>query len=368
MKTRFTFLLLAATALIIAVAGCSDQTSAPLADHVDSADKAGLRSPDNGRGNGGQVVVANRASGSISVIDARTAELVGTYDLPMGGATPEPMYVNHSSRTGRVFVGDRANDRVVVFDAQTFEVETTVPAGQGVFHQWCTPKGRQLWVNNDIDNTITVIDVVTLEVLATVAAPADLVAMGGKPHDIVLDHRSRFAYLTMLGFDGANDYLIQFDTGTFNELARQPVGKDPHVAIGVNTDLYVPCQESDQVLVFDPADLALITEITVPGAHGAAMSGNGRQFYTTNLPGGGMGGIYTIGTRRNDIAGQPVDTPHPIPHNLVATPSGQKLFVTHSGGTADKVSVYRLVGKYRTPELMGDVTVGLNPFGIGYVY
>ncbi len=363
-----TVLLLAlVAALALALAGCSEDPTAPDAD----ADKAaGLRTPDNGSRNGGSIVVANRASGTISVIDSRTAQLTHTIDLPQDGddATPEPMYVNQVSAHQRLFVGDRANDRVVVFNSQNFEVAGTVACGQGVFHMWADRQGDQLWVNNDIDNTITVIDPASLAVLATVPVPADLVAMGGKPHDVILDHRSRYAYVTVLGIDGENDYLVQFETGGFTEMNRQPVGQDPHVSIGVNTDLYVACQNSNQVLVFDPESLELIDEIVVPGAHGVAMAGNGKYFYTTNLPGGGADALITVGTKRNEIAGYPVSTPYPVPHNLALTPNGKKLFVTHSGGTSDKVTVYELVGPYRQPEYVGEVTVGLNPFGIGYVY
>ena len=64
-----------------------------------------------------------------------------------------------------------------------------------------------------------------------------------------------------------------------------------------------------------------------------------------------------------------MDTPYPVPHNLALTPNGKKLFVTHSGGTADKVTVYRArSGHTASREYVGEVTVGLNPFGIGYVY
>jgi YVTN family beta-propeller protein len=361
-------LLLALTAgLALALSGCSSDPTAP----DDGSDKAlGLRSPDDGGRNGGAVVVANRGSGTISVIDTRTAQLVGTHDLPQdeGDAFPEPMYVNQVSANQRLFVGDRANDRVVVFNSHTFEVVGTVPCGQGVFHQWADRQGHQLWVNNDIDNTCTVIDTRTLEVIATVAIPADLVAMGGKPHDVIIDHRSRHAYVTLVGVDGPDDYLLQFETAGFSELNRQPVGKDPHVAIGVNTDLYVACQNSDQVLVFDPESLALLDEVMVPGAHGVAMASNGKFFYTTNLPGGGADALYTIRTKGNQIQGDPVATPYGVPHNLALTPNAKKLFVTHSGGSSDKVTVYELVGPQRRPEYVGEVTVGLNPFGIGYVY
>ena len=113
----------------------------------------------------GKIVIANRASGTISVIDAHSDTLIGTFALPAGPNAPEPMYVVHSRK--RVFVGDRANSRVAVFDSRSFAVEGTIPAGAGVFHMWGDPLDRQLWVNNDIDKTATVIDPITLEVLAS---------------------------------------------------------------------------------------------------------------------------------------------------------------------------------------------------------
>ena len=111
-----------------------------------------------------------------------TDEVMETIELPEGDGAPEPMYVYYTPIRNRFFVGDRGNNRVVVFNARTLEMETTVPAGAGVFHMWGTTFRKQLWVNNDIDNTATVIDMRSLEVLATVPMPADLVALGGKPH------------------------------------------------------------------------------------------------------------------------------------------------------------------------------------------
>lgn len=49
------------------------------------------------------------------------------------------------------------------------------------------------------------------------------------------------------------------------------------------------------------------------------------------------------------------------------TPNGRKLYITHSGRTADKVMVYERVGKNQLPKLLGEVTDGLNPFGLDYV-
>ena len=201
----------------------------------------------------GKIVVANRGSGNISVIDARSGELVTNIDLPQfdNDNIPEPMYVAYSRPDDRVFVGDRANDRVVAFDARDFSVIGTVNTGHGVFHMWIDQLGKQLWVNNDIDNTTPVIDPHSLEVIATVLTPADLVEQGGKPHDVIVDHKSKFAYVSVIGLSGANDYVVQFRTDTFDETARAEVGKDPHLSLTRrNAYLYVPTQNSNELMTF----------------------------------------------------------------------------------------------------------------------
>jgi DNA-binding beta-propeller fold protein YncE len=315
----------------------------------------------------GEVVVANRDSGTISVIDVQSGQVVTTVELPAGDNTPEPMYVTYSKRGNHVFVGDRANNRVVVFDADDYAVVTTIEAGAGVFHMWVDARDRQLWVNNDIDNTATVINPRTLSVIATVSMPADLVADGYKPHDVILNPIGRFAYVTMVGdTDPDNDYLVQFSTRTFMEVNRAEVGKDPHVSLTQrNNRIYVPAQNSNLVSVFNRRTLRLIEEVPVPGAHGAGMSPNGKVLYTTNLPGNGEDGLFAIDTRTNTILGT-ADTPFPVPHNVVVARSN-KLFLTHSGGTSDKVTIYGVSNRQPIPTLIGEVTVGLNPFGLAYV-
>jgi YVTN family beta-propeller protein len=317
----------------------------------------------------GKVVVANRGSGTISVIDAATNDLLGTYSLPPGDATPEPMYVVYTPRNHRVFVGDRANDRVVVFDARHFAVKATVAAGDGVFHMWADPQGGQLWVNNDIDNTTSAIDPASLMVLATVPTPADLVALGGHPHDVILDPTGNFAYITVLGLPGDDDYVVKFSTATFEEVDRAAVGKDPHLSLTArNNLLYVPCQSSNVVVVLNRETMEHVTEIVVPGAHGAGMARNGKVFYTTNLTGGGPDGLFAIDTRTNMlISDDGVDTPYAVPHNIALAARGNKLFLTHSGPDSDKVTVYRIRTRNPLPVFAGEVTVGLNPFGIAYV-
>jgi YVTN family beta-propeller protein len=314
----------------------------------------------------GEVVVANRASGSISIIDVGTNQLLDTVPLPAAENPPEPMYVVYVKKGDHVFVGDRANDRVVVFDADDYSVVTSIPTGNGVFHMWADDRGRFLWVNNDGDKTATVIDPETLSVITTVPMPTDLVADGYFPHDVILDPKGRFAYVTMLGGSGPSDYLVQYSTETFEEVNRVEAGNDPHVSLAKNNKLiFVPAQGSDTGFVFNRNSLELVDEIAVPGAHGAWMSPNGQVFYTSNLPGGGTDGLFAIDTKKGAILGS-ADTPYAVPHNIVVT-KNKTLFLTHSGGTADKVSIYSVSINDPIPVLIDEVTVGLNPFGLAYV-
>jgi DNA-binding beta-propeller fold protein YncE len=276
------------------------------------------------------------------------------------------MYVAHSKRTGHVFVGDRANSQVVAFDAADFSVAATIPAGNGVFHMWADPRIQQLWVNNDIDNTATVIDTTALTVIATVPMPPDLVADGFIPHDVILDPQGDFAYITMLGGDSPDDSLVQFSTDTFTEINRATVGKDPHVSLtNRNNQIFVPAQNSNVLTILNRETLALITEVTVPGAHGVGFSNNSKVFYTTNLTGGGTDGLFAVDTRTKNILGT-TDTPYAVPHNIALTRNGT-LYLTHSGGTSDKVTNYAVSSADPIPTLIGEITVGLNPFGLAYI-
>lgn len=335
---------------------------------IASEDERHDRQNDHAHKERGHIVIANRASGTLSIIDVRSDTVSATIALPSANNPSQPMYVVHSPRADRIFVGDRANNRVVVFDDEHFDYETSIPAGNGIFHMWADPQDEQLWVNNDIDNTATVIDPVTLEILGTVAMPEDLVALGGKPHDVILDPIGRAAFVTMVAVAGDYDYVVKFETNLFTETARAAVGKDPHVSLTRrNKLLYVPTQNSNAVFLLSRKDLSLYKTLTIPGAHGAGMTRKGKTFYVTNISGGGADGLYTINTKDNEILGQPVDTPFPTPHNIALTARGNKLYITHSGASADQVSVFNIDRKTKIPVLNTTVTVGLNPFGLAYV-
>lgn len=327
------------------------QDSAQLVPVEDALDANGRRSPRE------RVIIANRASGDLTVINAKNDKVIGTIPMPDNG---EPMYAVHIAGANAVFVGDRANNRVVAFDESTFAVLGTVPAGAGVFHMWASADESQLWVNNDIDNTTTIIDPSSMSVIGTAQTPADLVAQGGKPHDVFISPDGQDAYVSILGVSGANDFVVRYSTSTFSEQGRAAVGQDPHLfADDINNNLYVACQNTNEVIVLDRNTLAMQASIAFPGAHGIFMPASGDKVYVSDISGARVG---VIETATNSVIGQGTNTTVVVPHNLAVNSNGSKLYVTHSGGTADQVTIYRL--NKANPILKKTLTAGTNPFGL----
>lgn len=312
---------------------------------------------------GDRVVVCNRADGTLSVIDTATDTVSQTIALPPGTAAPEPMYV--VAAADKVCVGDRANDRVVVYERGDLSLAGTVSVGAGVFHMWADPLGLRVWVVGDIDQVLTAVDPKTLTVAAQIPVPADLVAMGGKPHDIVASHRE--VYVSIVGLAGASDAIVQFSAITLAELGRHFVGKDPHLAmVPTNPLLFSPTQDANLVNVFDRGSLTPLAQLPIPAAHGAWMRPDGRVFYATNISGGGPAGLWAIDAVGMKILGV-ADTPFATPHNVTGTGDGKKLYVTHSGSSAAEVSVYETAPGSAIPVHTKNLVAGLNPFGIAAI-
>jgi DNA-binding beta-propeller fold protein YncE len=311
------------------------------------------------------IVVTNRGAASISVIDA-VSHSVTHYPLPPGNAASEPMYATFNPTSHQLYVGDRGNNRVIRFDARNYSVLGEIPVGAGVFHMWAEPSLAQLWVNNDVDKSISIINTSTNNVITTTLTPADLNALGGRPHDVILDPIAPFAYVTMIGVTGASDYVVKYSTETFLEVDRAAVGKDPHLSLtAANNHLYVPTQNANEVRVLDRSTLDFVTSIPIANAHGAGMMPDGSRFYTTNIAGGGTDGLLTINTATNTKIDTD-STPFGTPHNIVISPDRTELFLTHSGATSTSVSIFDLngAGSPDNPVFSESVSVQSNPWGI----
>ncbi|MGJ3246510.1 MAG: beta-propeller fold lactonase family protein [Elainellaceae cyanobacterium] len=282
------------------------------------------------------------------------------------------MYISYLNRTNEVAVADRANNQLVFFDRTTYDVTGTTPTGAGNFHMWVDLKETQLWVVNDTDNALTVIDPNTKTEIERINLSEKGIGSNARPHDVILDPTGQYAYVTIIQDDNPDaDQLLKIDTQTFAIVDSAAVGKDPHVSLAPEHNLlYVLSQDSDRIDIFDRREnkLEQVGSIDQPGAHGVIASPDGQYFYTTNLPGGGNNGVFVIDATTNTIVGDRdgVDTPFPVPHNVSITNDGSRLFVTHSGSNANAISIYSL-DEPTLPVWEASVNgQGVNPFGIAY--
>lgn len=118
------------------------------------------------------VYVANNFGDSVTVIDAATNTVVTT--LPVGLRQPFAVAVAESADGARIYVTSTAGDSVVVFeeapaesDGATAEQRSVrggsthhvrIPVGESPEGACAAPDGMRIYVANDIDDTISVID------------------------------------------------------------------------------------------------------------------------------------------------------------------------------------------------------------------
>lgn len=292
------------------------------------------------------VVVTNRGGASLTFIDAATQSVARTLSLP--GA--EPMYVVYVPKTDRLYVGDRAQNKVHIVHPGTYALEASVDVGRGVFHMWADGQGQQLWVVNDVDNSVSVVNLSDRSVRT--------IALSQKPHDVFLTADGRTAYVSVL-VDGAPDRVLRFDAQTLGQLGDAAVGEDPHLYfVEQDQQLYVANQEGG-LFVFG-RDLTPVGRLNLPGTHGIVPSHDGRWLFMTDLPGKRL---YSVNTETLALNAPALPVAVNTPHNVVSAQNSSHLFVSHSGPSANQVTSYRVnaVG-----ELTAHATLiaGINPFGI----
>ncbi|MFC6267500.1 YncE family protein [Frigoriflavimonas asaccharolytica] len=298
------------------------------------------------------VLIANRNAGSVSFLDAKTNQVLKTLSIP--GAAP--MYVVYVPTKDKLYVGDAFQNKVHIINPKTKEVESSINVGVGVFHMWADGLGKQLWVVNDVDKTISVIDLNSNTVVQTIN-------VGFVPHDVFLNSDGTKAYVSILDFNPSMpDRVFMYSTSTFAKTGEVNVGKDPHLyALPSTNKLYVPCQVSNQFYTLNANDFSLISTTTLVGAHGIIPSPSQSTLFVTNFTGSQ---VYSINSANSALNGSAVSTLSAIPHNVVVNEAGNKMFVTHSGSMSNTVSTYTINGNIITPETT--ITTNTNPFGLAY--
>jgi YVTN family beta-propeller protein len=135
--------------------------------------------------------------------------------------------------------------------------QTVIAVGKGDEGFDVSPEGRELWTANAQDGTLSVVDLTT----RTVTATLDAKTFGANRLKFTPD--GKLVLVSMLG----NGDLVIYDAATRKEFKRVPIG---HGAAGIQMDpdgtrAFVSCGPDNYVVVIDLKTLAVTGHIDVGG-------------------------------------------------------------------------------------------------------
>lgn len=138
--------------------------------------------------------------------------------------------------------------------------ETVIPVGHGSEGFDVSPDGREAWVANAQDGTISIIDLATKSVVETLAA------------NVPGANRLKFTPDGKLVLVSPGSALVVFDAATRKEVKRLP---DVHASGGIEMQpdgarAYVACGREGYVAAIDLKTLEMVGRVDVAGPDGLA--------------------------------------------------------------------------------------------------
>jgi len=158
------------------------------------------------------------------------------------GSKPWAVAVN--PKTNRVYVANEGDGTVSVIDGDTAAVVATIPVGYMPWAVAVNPDTNRIYVANGGDNSVSVIDGASDTVATTFA-------VGDRPKGVTVSPRTNRVYVANAG----SDDMTVIDGANNEVLAAVPVGQEPS-AIAVNSEserVYVANLHSFSVSVIDGA-------------------------------------------------------------------------------------------------------------------
>jgi YVTN family beta-propeller protein len=180
---------------LLVVAGCALQPAGPAV------------------GPANRVYVANESSGTVSMIDAGTMQVVGTVGL--GSPGTHDLVLTRDGKT--LFATNLATGRLSLIDTTQGAVVASLTTGNRCHSVALTNDERHLWVVNIGDNNISIVDVSSLRILGTIP-------VGKMPGHIRFSKDGQYAYVTLQG----EDSVEVVEVGSHRTLTKIPAGKTPH--------------------------------------------------------------------------------------------------------------------------------------------
>lgn len=246
-------------------------------------------------------------------------------------------------------------DTVSIIDVVTQKVVATVTTGESPHGVAISPRGDRIYVSNEQANSVMVLD--------SAGTPITEVSVGQRPNQVGITPDGKWLYVTIWG----DDRVDIIDTHTNRVIKRLAVGRHPHIALPApdGTLVYVTNEDSSSISVVDTRTQAVTRTIPLYGfprviaitPDGETLFVNLRWLHGTLVVDAASGKV----TSRIDLPKtQGFSADGKYAHGLAVTPDGKELWVTSQ--LNDMVYVYDL----NTRKLKVSIPAGSNPNWIAF--
>jgi YVTN family beta-propeller protein len=228
---------------------------------------------------------------------------------------------------GRLYVVNEFAKTVSVIDIASNAVVATIAIGGSPNAIATSPDGSQVYVLNGSGGAAVVaIDTATNDVV-TIAPLAVLQARG-----MAITPDGAHLYVSTLG---ANSVIV-VATASMSVMATIPVGKVP-LGVDITPDgshAYVAASASNAVYAIDTATNEVVATIPVDNEpQSASITPDGTRAYVANM---GSGTVSVINTQTytvmDTVVVHPVSTPNPQPRALSVSPDGTRVYLATDVG------------------------------------
>lgn len=292
-----------------------------------------------------RVYVANESSNSVTVIDARTFEVLATIDAK-----------NHAThdlaltRDGRLLLATNlASGRLSIIDTTAMETVGSLYTGGRAHVVAFTNDDRQAWVANIAEDNVSIVDVGTRRILGTIST-------GKGPTGLAFSRDGRFAYVSNQG----DKTVAVVDTTAHVVLKRIAVGTNPHFLIlGPDGRIWGCNTGSNDVYVIDPSKQEVVASFQVgPAPQQIAFGYKGLQGPLAYVTVAGFNKVMVLGGDATHLRVMEEIEVGVGPNGIWANPQGTRLFVVHERSGDLKVI------DTGTSRVIATVPVGLKPIRV----
>ena len=279
------------------------------------------------------------------------SKFVLTLSLILAGLSVPQFLASADRKTWLLYVGNSQANSVSVIDLNSLKETGRLTVGQHVHGVALTPDGRTLFTTSEIDHTLTISDVASKEVIATIQLP-------GKPNQCAVTPDGHYVAVPIRDGDG----VAIVDVAQKKIVKVLPV-KEPHntLNIGSNRYIYVSSMGSHEIDIIDLEKMDYSAHIPVGGRpRPFVVSKDGSTMYVavSDLHGFNIVNVAekTV-TRRVEMpaehTGPPrpreFETPDTMTHGLALTPDESEVWVTSL--LDDCIYIYDLKAKKFTGKM-----------------